>query len=181
MKNKAFVKVAGLYKSKSYKSCKAACRRPDRGRGLLFIPLFLLLISFSGCRSWDQNTGYNYKAMPQIRFKEDLSLGKSTVSDVQFLFGPPTFVDFSWGSRNLYYVSTRIVRKPLRINLLTSYQITELSFDDAGMLTDIKFNNQPLLLPPADQPFYREEHIEVGTNRYGIIQQMINNIGRFNK
>ncbi|MDZ5761641.1 hypothetical protein [Lyticum sinuosum] len=143
-----------------------------------FIYIVFLVTCITSCKSLEKNSGYNYKINSQKNFTEKLVVKKSTISDVQESFGFPTLITYEYDKTLYYYINIKTIRKPIRVNQLQSYHITILEFDKSGLLLNTKFDNCENINFQQD---YEEEYDSFGETKYGILQQFIKNIARFNK
>ena len=133
----------------------------------------LLAVTFSGALAGCTNV---YHTHGQVIPEENLAMlevGKNDKQDVQRYLGSPssvsTFEDDEW-----LYITTHTVDKPLRPGELMSREILIVNFDDNGKIASIEKKDATASreIDPS------EKSTETQGQSMGIIDQMLNNLGR---
>lgn len=133
----------------------------------------LLLLGLSGCSAFD--------TVPQVRGNKvdpdlisELVVGTSTRADAQALLGTPsargTFDDEHW-----YYIGSINRPRVARTPTVQSMQIVALSFDDAGVLREVK----TLTESDGRDVGMIARATPVPGNDQSVMQQLLGNVGRF--
>ena len=134
----------------------------------------LACLLLGGCSFFQAESQVRGNRVDADQLKE-LVPGTSTQADVTSLIGSPTaratFDDNTW-----IYISEVTRPRVGRVQAVLSQNVVVLSFNDQGVLKDIKKLNQENLVPV---PVVARATPSPGTEA-SFLQQLFGNIGRFN-
>lgn len=133
----------------------------------------LLLLGLAGCSMFEaQSQVRGNKVDPDLI--GELVVGTSTRADAQALLGTPslrgTFDDEHW-----YYVGSITRPRVARTPAMESMQVVALSFDDGGVLREVKTLNEG----DSRDVGMVARATPVPGNDQSIMQQLLGNVGRF--
>jgi outer membrane protein assembly factor BamE (lipoprotein component of BamABCDE complex) len=148
----------------------------DRHHSIAVLPCFALLagLFLGGCSFFEAKEQFRGNHVDADQLKE-LVPGTSTRADVTALIGSPTakatFDDNTW-----LYVAEITRPRIARTEGVLSQNVVVMSFNDQGVLQDVKQLNQDDSVPVS---IVARQTPSPGTEA-SFLQQLLGNIGRFN-
>lgn len=136
----------------------------------LILALSLLLLS--GCTKGINNHGFNFE---NTDF-DSIKVAETSRIDVKNMLGSPTS-ESNFGPKKYYYISYKTESvaffepKPLEQKVLT------IGFDRNDIVSDI----EELTLDDANKVIFAEHKTEIKGNTLSPLQQIMSNVGKFNK
>lgn len=106
---------------------------------------------------------------------EKITQGTSTRMDVVNNWGTPTTVD-PFDDKKWFYIGEKVELKPFTMYELQERQIVALTFDDQGIISEIKTMDKDAAV---DVDITSEKTPTAG-KKLNAVQQMITNMGKFN-
>lgn len=132
----------------------------------------LMCLILAACSPIVDNKGY----VKQTEIKEKLVVGQTSKQEVLDRFGSPSSQS-SFGAETWYYIHNRKeTTGPLKPKVVDQ-DITRIEFDTAGMVSKVESYSQDQAKQIANVK--RETPTEGHT--LGFIEQVLGNVGRFNK
>lgn len=126
----------------------------------------------AGCSPKVDNRGY----VKDATIKEQIQAGRETKEEVRQLLGSPSATS-NYGQEAWYYVSTRKETVAFLAPEIVEQDVVRITFDANGVVSNIesysKADGQDVDVSKRETPTEGHE--------LGFIEQLLGNIGRFNK
>lgn len=136
---------------------------------LLIAASFLLL---SGCSKGINNHGFNFE---NTDF-ESIKVAETSRSDVKQRLGSPTS-ESNFGPKKYYYISYKTEAVAFFEPKQVEQKVLTIGFDRNDVVNEI----EELTLDDANKVIFAEHKTEIKGNTLSPFQQIMSNVGKFNK
>lgn len=137
-----------------------------------WVKLGCIVVTLSACEPMVDQRGH----ISETSLKEKVFVSSTTKDEVQREFGSPSSKS-SFGDETWYYIRTRKESQAFFKPEIVSQQVTQIVFDEAGTVASVKEydlkDGKPVTIVSQTTP--TEGH------SLGFVEQLIGNLGRFNK
>ncbi len=126
----------------------------------------------TGCAKEINAHGFNFE---HSNFKS-IKVGETSRHQVLSELGSPTSTS-DFGEKKYYYISNKVERIAFLDPTIIEQRVLSIGFDNAGIVQDI----HELTLDDARKVIFSENRTEIKGNSVTAMQQILTNIGKYNK
>jgi outer membrane protein assembly factor BamE (lipoprotein component of BamABCDE complex) len=131
-----------------------------------------LSIFLSGCAKDMRVHGFNFE---HTDFKS-IKVGETTRHQVLSELGSPTS-ESDFGEKKYYYIYSKVEKIAFLDPKIVEQKVLSIGFDDCDTVKDIN----ELTLDDANKIIFSESRTEIKGNSLTAVQQILTNIGKYNK
>ncbi len=132
----------------------------------------LSAVTLMGCEPVVHHRGH----VEDAPMSEKITEGETTRDDVQILFGSPSSTS-GFGEETWYYIHARKEAKAFLRPQVTEQRIMQIIFDSQGVVEEVKQYD----LEDGKQVSFVEKTTPTEGHSLGFMEQILGNLGRFNK
>lgn len=147
-------------------------------RAFLSISLssLLLFTSLSACQTMKTENARGYAPEKLEELNTQLKPGLTTQDTVRNLIGSPSTIS-NFGKTTWYYIGYETSTVAFLTPDITKQDVLALEFDDQGILSDSHHYTKKDIRDVA----FKTDHTPTEGDNLTVIQQLLGNVGRFNK
>ncbi len=134
--------------------------------------IFLMVLSLTGCAKEVYQHGYSFEQ----NNVDTIKVGQADYSKVLNELGSPTSKS-TYGQKTLYYINYTVEKVAFLDPKITEQKVLSISFNDKDIVSDIT----EFTLDDTNDIAFSEGRTEIHGNTLTPIEQIMTNIGKFNK